>query len=155
MRRVMEEYADYQASVDDGRGEEEKASQLSGRWKALYDAQSAETAAGRELAAALLVKTDRARTALLSELVAATVDMAKSATAAMAKSLAAPGAAAPRVNAEAPGVYPAVMKAQENIKARDLAAARAAFEGALTELGKSTCAPCAPALRSAAAEIWG
>jgi hypothetical protein len=147
MRRVMEEYASYQASADDGRGEEEKASELSARWKTLYDAQSAETSAGRELAEALLVKTDKARTALLSELPAA--------TAAMAKSLAALGADAPGVNAEASRAYPAVLRAQENIKIKDLAAARAALEDALAELGKSTCAACAPALREAESGIRG
>lgn len=132
MRRVMEEYASYQASADDGGGDTEKASELSVRWKALYDAQGAETAAGRELAEALLVKTDRARAALLAELTAA--------TAAMAKDLAARGAGAPGGGAGAPGVYPAVLRAEERIRAKDLAGAGAAFEAALAEIEKSTCA---------------
>jgi len=148
MRRVMEEYAAYQASADDGRGEQEQASELSVRWKALYDAQSAETAAGRELAEALLVKTDRARAALLSELVAATVDMAKSAAAAMAKS------SCP-VSAEAPGAHPALLRAEERIKAKDLAGARAAFEDALAALEKSTGPAGAPASRAAGCQAPG
>jgi len=138
MRRVMEEYAAYQASADDGRGEADKAAELSGRWKALYDAQSAETAAGRELTEALLVKIERARTILLAELSNTQVLTAKS--------------LAP-VKQEAPGVYPAVQRAEERLKAKDMAGARAALEGARAELMKSTCVPCAPALRAAESEI--
>jgi len=138
MRRVMEEYADYQASAGGGQEETRKVSELSGRWKALYEAQSAETAAGRELSEALLVKTEKARAALLSELPAA-LD-------AIAKSL-------PPVAKEAPGATPAVMKAGENLKVRDLGAARVSLENALSELAKSTCVPCGPALRAAETEV--
>ena len=139
MRRVMEEYASYRASKDERRESGEKASELSGRWKALYDAQSSETEAGRELGEKLLAKTERARAALLAELAAST---------GAAESAAAAGKTAP-------GAYTAVIQAEERLKAGDAQAARAAFESALAEIGKSTCVPCAAVLRAAAEDLRG
>jgi len=140
MRRVMEEYAAYQASTAGGGAAGDKTPELSGRWKTLYEEQSAETAAGGELAEKLFPKTERARTALLAELEAAQAGIAESLI---------------PVKKDEPGVYAAVLRAGEKLKVRDMDSAGAALGDALAEIRKSSCAPCAAALRAAEAEVSG
>ncbi len=135
MRRVMEEYAEYRASEEERRESGEETTELSGRWRALYEAQSAETGSGRELEEKLLARADKARAAALSELSASMPEIASGAAAA---------------GRGAPGAYQYAARAGELLRAGDADGARASLASALAEIEKSTCVPCAPELRAAA-----
>ncbi|OGS51574.1 MAG: hypothetical protein A3J79_13485 [Elusimicrobia bacterium RIFOXYB2_FULL_62_6] len=125
MRRVMEEYSDYEAGQSRTGAESAKVSELAAAWKELYEAQGAELSAGKTLEEKVFPKVEKARAAAFGE-VSALQD----------------GAAARAVayRAEYPAACAAALEAAALLKAGNLEKALAAMEKAAAGLEKTVSA---------------
>lgn len=122
MRRVMEEYSDYETGRGRAGGESRKVGELAAAWKALSEAQSAELSANKATEEMIFPKTEKARAALFAELSALQDGLAKQLAAYRARVPASPAAA---------------LEAASFLKAGDMDKARRSMETAAAGLEKS------------------
>ncbi|MBU2573658.1 MAG: hypothetical protein KKH28_06235 [Elusimicrobia bacterium] len=123
MRRVMEEYSDYETAQSRAGAESSRVSELANAWKALYEAQSAEVTANKTVEERVFLKTEKARAAMFDELAALQDGLVQSLAA---------------YKTENPEAYSAGVEASALLKAKDIEGARRKMEKAVFELKKST-----------------